>query len=101
HRGAHGGKSGGGVQRRAPPPLTCLALVLYNSPVSSTAAPPLDEATIFRILQASKAEEAAGRPRESDQLLAGIAQRAPNHPAVLNELGVRMMARGSPDQAQA
>jgi aspartate beta-hydroxylase len=68
--------------------------------VSSAAPPPLDEATIIRVLQASKAEEAAGRLAESDRLLANVAQRAPNHPAVLNELGVRMMARGSADQAQ-
>jgi aspartate beta-hydroxylase len=61
---------------------------------------PLDEATIIRILQTAKAEEAAGRMAESDQLLANVAQRAPNHPAVLNELGVRMMARGIADQAQ-
>ena len=61
---------------------------------------PLDEATIIRILQAAKAEQAAGRIPESDQLLANVAQRAPHHPAVLNELGVRMLARGVPDQAQ-
>ncbi len=63
--------------------------------------PPLDEATIVRVLQASKAEAAAGRIPESDQLLARVAQQAPNHPAVLNELGVRMLARGAPEQAQA
>ena len=68
--------------------------------MSSTAPIPLDEATIIRILQASKAEEAAGRMPESDQLLANVAQHAPNHPAVLNELGVRMMTRGAADQAQ-
>lgn len=62
---------------------------------------PLDDATIIRVLQASKAEAAAGRIPESDQLLARVAQQAPNHPAVLNELGVRMLARGAPDQAQA
>ena len=62
---------------------------------------PLDDATIARVLQASKAEAAAGRMPESDQLLARVAQQAPNHPAVLNELGVRMLARGAPDQAQA
>jgi aspartate beta-hydroxylase len=56
---------------------------------------------IIRVLQASKAEEAAGRIAESDQLLANVAQRAPNHPAVLNELGVRMLARGAADQAQS
>ena len=38
--------------------------------------------------------------QESDRLLASVAQRAPNHPAILNELGVRMLARGVPDQAQ-
>jgi aspartate beta-hydroxylase len=68
--------------------------------MNSAAPIPLDEATIIRILQTAKAEEAAGRMVESDQLLANVAQRAPNHPAVLNELGVRMMARGVADQAQ-
>jgi aspartate beta-hydroxylase len=68
--------------------------------MNSAAPAPLDEATIIRALQASKAEEAAGRMSESDQLLANVAQRAPNHPAVLNELGVRMLARGAADQAQ-
>jgi aspartate beta-hydroxylase len=68
--------------------------------MNSAAPAPLDEATVIRILQAAKAEEAAGRISESDQLLANAAQRAPNHPAVLNELGVRMMARGVADQAQ-
>jgi len=67
----------------------------------NTATPaPLDDATIIRALQASKAEAAAGRIGESDQLLAGVAQRAPNHPAVLNELGVRMLGRGAPEKAQ-
>jgi aspartate beta-hydroxylase len=68
--------------------------------MNSAASAPLDEAAIIRILQAAKAAEAAGRMSESDQLLANAAQRAPNHPAVLNELGVRMMARGVADQAQ-
>src|ERR1700686_1599424 len=65
------------------------------------ASTPIDDAAIFRALQASKAEAAAGRMPESDQLLARVAQQAPNHPAVLNELGVRMLARGAPEQAQA
>jgi aspartyl/asparaginyl beta-hydroxylase (cupin superfamily)/Tfp pilus assembly protein PilF len=69
--------------------------------VSTPAPVPLDDATITRALQASMAEAAAGRMMESDQLLAQVAQRAPNHPAVLNELGVRMLARGAPDRAQA
>ena len=49
----------------------------------------------------SRAEAAAGRMPESDRLLANVAQQAPNHPAVLNELGVRMLDRGAPQQAQA
>jgi len=68
----------------------------------TTPAPaPLDEATINRAVQMSRAEAAAGRMPESDQLLASVAQLAPNHPAVLNELGVRMLERGAPQQAQA
>ena len=58
-----------------------------------------DEAAILGLLQASKREAAAGRTRESDQLLARAAQQAPHHPAVLNELGVRMMNRGQPAEA--
>jgi aspartate beta-hydroxylase len=69
--------------------------------VNSAAPAPLDDATIIRVLQASKAEAAAGRMPESDQMLARLAQAAPNHPAVLNELGVRMLARGVADQAHA
>jgi aspartyl/asparaginyl beta-hydroxylase (cupin superfamily)/Tfp pilus assembly protein PilF len=65
--------------------------------VNSLAA--LDEATIIRALATVRAEAAAGRLSESEQLLAGVAQRAPHHPAVLNELGVRMLARGVPEQA--
>src|SRR5256885_7412500 len=61
--------------------------------VSGAVPAPLDDATIIRALQASKAEAAAGRMAESDQLLARLAQHAPNHPAVLNELGVRMLDR--------
>jgi aspartate beta-hydroxylase len=60
-----------------------------------------DEAAVIRVLQASKAEAAAGRMAESDQLLARLARQAPNHPAVLNELGVRMMGRGAATEAQA
>ncbi len=60
-----------------------------------------DDAAVVRVLQASKAEAAAGRMAESDQLLARLARQAPNHPAVLNELGVRMMSRGAPAEAHA
>ena len=84
-------------QRREAGLARCYTIAAVNA-----AAPtPLDDATIIRVLQASKAEAAAGRMTESDQLLARVAQQAPNHPAVLNELGVRMLARGAPDQAQA
>jgi aspartate beta-hydroxylase len=69
--------------------------------VNTVAPTPLDDAAIIRVLQASKAEAAAGRIPESDQLLARVAQQAPNHPAVLNELGVRMLGRGAPEQAHA
>ena len=53
-----------------------------------------DHATILRMIQASKAALAAGRNGEADQLLARVAQLAPEHPALLNELGLRMMQRG-------
>ena len=69
--------------------------------VNATIPAQLDEATIVRLLQASKAEAAAGRAAESDQLLARLARQAPHHPAVLNELGVRMLDRGAAEQAHA
>ncbi len=59
-----------------------------------------DDATIVAMLQASKREAAAGRMEESKQLLVRVAQQAPAHPAVLNELGVHMMGHGQADQAQ-
>src|SRR5438105_7856671 len=46
------------------------------------------------MIQAAKAAGAAGRSREADELLVRAAQLAPEHPAVLNELGMRMMERG-------
>src|SRR5882757_9623065 len=100
HRCAYELQVSGSVNCQILPELTEFEWVLYNDAVNSAAPTPLDEATIIRVLQASKAEEAAGRILESDQLLANVAQRAPNHPAVLNELGVRMLARGAADQAQ-
>ena len=54
--------------------------------MNTAVSPPMDDAAIIRVLQASKAEAAAGRMAESDQLLARLAMQAPNHPAVLNEL---------------
>ena len=59
-----------------------------------------DHAIILRTIQASKAALAAGRGREADELLARVAQLAPEHPAVLNELGLRMMQRGEPIKAR-
>ena len=58
-----------------------------------------DNATVLRLIQASKAAGAAGRAGEADQLLARVAQLAPAHPAVLNELGSRMMQRGDAGRA--
>src|SRR5205823_14015836 len=52
------------------------------------------------MIQASKAAGAAGRGSEADQLLARVAQLAPGHPAVLNELGLRMMQRGDAARAR-
>jgi len=69
--------------------------------VNTATSAPLDDAAIIRALQACKAEAAAGRMTESDQLLARLAQQAPHHPAVLNELGVRMLNRGAAEQAHA
>ena len=53
-----------------------------------------EHATVLRMIQAAKAAGAAGRSREADELLVRAAQLAPDHPAVLNELGLRMMGRG-------
>jgi aspartate beta-hydroxylase len=61
---------------------------------------PVDSGTIMRMVQASKAAEAAGRASEADQLLASAAQLAPAHPAVLNELGLHMMKRGEAAKAR-
>jgi aspartyl/asparaginyl beta-hydroxylase (cupin superfamily) len=61
----------------------------------------LDDAAVVRTLQSAKAAAAAGRAGESDQILVALAQRVPNHPAVLNELGIRMMDRRDAVQARA
>jgi aspartyl/asparaginyl beta-hydroxylase (cupin superfamily) len=58
-----------------------------------------DDATVVSALQAYRAAAAAGRASEAEQILVRIAQQAPGHPAVLNELGVVMMGRGTPEQA--
>jgi aspartyl/asparaginyl beta-hydroxylase (cupin superfamily) len=59
-----------------------------------------DSEAVLRMLQAYRAASAAGRSGEADQLLSRVAQTAPGHPAVLNELGVRMMGAGAPDKAR-
>ena len=59
-----------------------------------------DSEAVLRMLQAYRAAAAAGRSGEADQLLTRVAQAAPTHPAVLNELGLRMMNSGAPDKAR-
>ena len=63
-------------------------------------APAPDPATLQRLLQAAKVAAAAGRDVESDEILARAARIAPAHPAVLNELGLRMMQRAEPASAR-
>src|SRR5882724_4774929 len=59
-----------------------------------------DNATVVRMIQASKAAAAAGRSAEAQDLLVRVAQLAPAHPAVLNELGLQMMDRGDASKAR-
>jgi aspartyl/asparaginyl beta-hydroxylase (cupin superfamily) len=66
---------------------------------AADAAPPAN-GTVLRLIQAVKTAAAAGRGGEADQLLARAAQIAPAHPAVLNELGLRMMQRGEVAKAR-
>jgi aspartyl/asparaginyl beta-hydroxylase (cupin superfamily)/Flp pilus assembly protein TadD len=73
--------------------------MLYNLRVESAVPAPLDDAFVTRALNTSRAEAAAGRIAESDRILASLAQRVPNHPAVLNELGVRMLNQQMPEKA--
>jgi aspartate beta-hydroxylase len=61
----------------------------------------LDEATIIRAVQSYREASAAGRTAEAEQVLLRVAERAPGHPAVLNELGILMMSRGEADKAYA
>ena len=58
------------------------------------------DASVLRMIQAARAAGADGRESESDQLLARAAQLSPGHPAVLNELGLRMMQRGDAKNAR-
>jgi aspartate beta-hydroxylase len=69
--------------------------------VNATAgAPAADDAAVLGMIQASRAAGAAGRAGEADQLLVRVAQLAPAHPAVLNELGLKMMQRGEAVRAR-
>jgi aspartyl/asparaginyl beta-hydroxylase (cupin superfamily) len=68
--------------------------------LSNANATPADNATVLGMIQACRAAGAAGRRGEADQLLARVAQLAPAHPAVLNELGLAMMQRGEPSRAR-
>jgi aspartate beta-hydroxylase len=58
------------------------------------------DSEVLRALQAYRAANAAGRSAEADQLLTRVAQAAPSHPGVLNELGLRMMSAGAPEKAR-
>jgi aspartyl/asparaginyl beta-hydroxylase (cupin superfamily) len=71
--------------------------VSFLSNVNAAAA---QSAAILRMIQAARAAGEAGRSSEADQLLARAAQTAPHHPAVLNELGLRMMQRGEAGRAR-
>jgi len=53
-----------------------------------------------QLLQAARAARAEGRSDEADRLLSRAAQLAPAQPAVLNELGLRMMERGDAGRAR-
>lgn len=59
-----------------------------------------DSQQVLGMLEAYRVASAAGRSAEADQLLTRVAQAAPTHPAVLNELGLRMMNAGAPDKAR-
>jgi len=61
---------------------------------------PASNAAVLQLMQAYKAAAAAGRSAEADQLLARAGQLAPAHPAVLNELGLRMLQRGEAAKAR-
>jgi aspartate beta-hydroxylase len=66
---------------------------------TASGAPGTDHATVLRLIQAAKSAGAAGRRTEADRLLASVARLAPSHPAVLNELGLQMLARGEAGKA--
>lgn len=59
-----------------------------------------DGATILRMIQAYRAAGAAGHAREAEEMLTRVSQLAPAHPAVLNELALRMMLRGEAARAR-
>jgi aspartate beta-hydroxylase len=56
--------------------------------------------TLRQLLQEYQAARGEGRRGEADRLLNRAAQLAPGHPAVLNELALRMMERGDARHAR-
>jgi aspartate beta-hydroxylase len=62
--------------------------------------PGLTQPSVAQLLQGYNAARAAGRAAEADRLLTRAAELAPAHPAVLNELGLRMMERGEAGRAR-
>ena len=75
-------------------------MLLTNGTNGNGNATPADQAAVLGMIQASRAAGAAGRRAEAEQLLARVAQLAPAHPAVLNELGLTMMQRGEAARAR-
>src|SRR5579864_4460329 len=59
-----------------------------------------DGATILRMIHAYRAAAGAGRSREAEEMLTRLWRLAPNHPAVLNELGLSLMQRGEAARAR-
>jgi aspartate beta-hydroxylase len=86
---------------RSPRIIHAFCLPCGDHGLNTSAPAVLDDAAVIRALQSARAAAAAGRAGESDQILVALAQRVPNHPAVLNELGVRMLDRRDAAQAHA
>ena len=59
-----------------------------------------DGATILRMIHAYRAAAGAGRSREAEEMLTRLWRLAPNHPAVLTELGLSLMQRGEAARAR-
>src|SRR5690348_16382822 len=68
--------------------------------LSSADAVAADGATVLRMIRAYRAVAGAGRSREAEEMLARLWRLAPNHPAVLNELGLSLMQQGEAARAR-